>query len=79
MSRMQLAAIFGAIVIAGGLVAFGPQALDRYQQSQRDDSFDCSMYRLAVSTDNLAALSGQRPDRAETERKGRAGGCTPVR
>lgn len=77
MSSKQTAAIIAAILLAGGAMAFGPGLLSSYQQSKRDESFDCSIYRASVATDNLAALSGQRPDRAATERKRQAAGCTP--
>lgn len=79
MTTKQMSMIVGAIVLAGILVAFGPGLLGNYQQAQRDDSLECTLYGLADSVDNLAALKGQSPDRAATERKRRAAGCTPSR
>jgi hypothetical protein len=78
MTNKQVAVIVAAILVAGMLAVFGPSLLGSSQQSARDDSLDCSMYRLMASTDNLKALSGKMVDRAATERKRIAGGCTPV-
>ena len=72
MTTKQMSMIVGAIVLAGILVAFGPGLLGNYQQAQRDDSLECTLYGLADSVDNLAALKGQSPDRA-------AAGCNEER
>ena len=40
--------IIGAIVVlvAAAMIAFGPTALESYQQKRRDDSLACGVWRL---------------------------------
>ena len=80
MSNKQFRTLIAVIIAVGAAIILVPM----YQgdkkiaeQKERDDSIDCSLYRTPVAVNNLAELNGKRVDWAATERKRRAGGCTP--
>lgn len=74
-----------AILIAGLAVVFGPPALERFQQAQRDKSFDCAAWRVDASllrVQESGALLGkgspvtyEQKENLERERKKL--GCSP--
>jgi len=77
MTNIQLSIIVGAVVLAGCLAAFGPNAFASFRQAQRDDSFNCQMYRLEGSLNRVKKLSGGGVNRLEEERLRQSGGCSP--
>ena len=64
MSNGQLSILIAVIVVVGVMIAFGPRFLD-HLQAERDDSFECTMYRLNV---DIAIQYGQLDDQAEMQR-----------
>ena len=64
MSNTQLGLLITVIVGVGIMIAFGPRFLD-HQQSKRDDSHECTMFRMYT---DFAFKWGQLDDQAEVQR-----------
>ena len=77
MTNIQLSIIVGAVILTGCLAAFGPSAFASFRQAQRDDSFNCKMYRVEASLNRVKELSGGGANSLKEERLRQSGGCSP--